>query len=452
MMQLEVGGQRYSIAAGETVIGSGSDCGVPLGGAGVHARHAIVQGLADGSAAVRRGSAGAEILVNGIRQGDDPVPLLHGDTIQIGEHELLVVDPSRSGNTQLFDSSAFERFVPPVPVPAPGTAGATGGRLVCLTDGREYQIGAQGLVFGRDASSDVVVPGTEVSRRHAQIGLTEQGYVLVDLSTNGTFVNGTRVEGSQVLARADVIRIGGDEFRFYADPVPDRPTAEPAAAAAALGSAEEPARPPTGAHQRLFNTMHGMPGIGGPPPAAPAGPVTPVAMAGAPIASLLVRSGTLKGKRLTVRVPVVNIGRGESNDLVIPEPSVSATHAKLQRREGIWVLSDLGSTNGTFVDGERISEETPLGPGATIRFGEVATLFESTDDVTGIQPRVGTDSMEGLPPTDEPAEPARPARRSGSAPRRPPVSAPRRDSGFPTRALVALVVIVAAVAAYLLLR
>src|SRR5512147_2510875 len=135
MMQLEVGGYRYSIAAGETVIGSGSDCGVPLGGSGIHARHAIVEGLADGSAAVRRGSAGAEILVNGIRQGDDPVPLLHGDTIQIGEYELLVVDPSRSGNTQFFDSSAFERFVPSPPVAAPAGAGATGGRLVCLTDG-----------------------------------------------------------------------------------------------------------------------------------------------------------------------------------------------------------------------------------------------------------------------------------------------------------------------------
>jgi pSer/pThr/pTyr-binding forkhead associated (FHA) protein len=185
--------------------------------------------------------------------------------------------------------------------------------------------------------------------------------------------------------------------------------------------------------------MHGMPGV-------PAGPVTPIAMAGAPIASLLVRSGTLKGKRLTIRVPVVNIGRADYNDLVVPEASVSATHAKLQRRDGIWVLTDLGSTNGTFVDGERISEETALGPGATIKFGEVTTLFESTDEITGIQPRMGTRMMEGLPES-EPRPSARP-------PRRPLATAPRREteSGFPTWAFVALVIAVAAVVAFLLLR
>ena len=137
-------------------------------------------------------------------------------------------------------------------------------------------------------------------------------------------------------------------------------------------------------------------GVGAPPKVPLPGPVTPITMMDAPIASLLVRSGSLKGKRLTVRTPVVNIGRGDYNDLVIPEPSVSASHAKLARREGIWILTDLGSTNGTFVDGERVTEETPLGPGATIRFGEVATLFESTDDTTGIQQRVGTRMVEGL--------------------------------------------------------
>ena len=48
------------------------------------------------------------------------------------------------------------------------------------------------LVFGRDAGSDVVVAGTEVSRRHAEIEATPEGYVLNDLSVNGTYVNGER--------------------------------------------------------------------------------------------------------------------------------------------------------------------------------------------------------------------------------------------------------------------
>jgi pSer/pThr/pTyr-binding forkhead associated (FHA) protein len=438
MMQLEVGGLRYPIAAGEMVVGSDPSCTLILNGAAVHPRHAIVQALPDGSAAIRRASPEAEVLVNGVSRGDDPTPILHGDKIRIGPHELLVVDPARAGHTKFFDSSAFEKFTPSSGSKPAAPTVVAGGRLVCLTDGREYQVGAA-LVIGRDASADVVVPGNEVSRRHAQIVATEQGFVLVDTSTNGTFVNGHRVEGSRVLRRADVIRVGADEFRFYGDPGPAPTTSDPAAPAPTEAEGGAPP-PPTGAEHRLHDTMFG---VGAPPGPVMKGPVTPITPMEAPIASLLVRTGTLKGKRLTVRTPVVNIGRGDYNDLVIPEPSVSAAHAKLQRREGIWIIQDLGSTNGTFVDGERVGEETPLGPGATIRFGEVATLFESTDDTTGVQARVGTKMVEGLrtPPEREATPRRRPAR----------VAAPE-PKGFPRWAIVVAALVVAGVIAFMLLR
>jgi pSer/pThr/pTyr-binding forkhead associated (FHA) protein len=133
---------------------------------------------------------------------------------------------------------------------------------------------------------------------------------------------------------------------------------------------------------------------------------------------------------------------------VIPEPSVSASHAKLQRREGIWVIADLGSTNGTFVDGERIGDETPLGPGSTIRFGEVATLFESTDDPTGVQPRVGTRMMEGIAASGAAAAPAE----TPVPPERRPIrTPPPRAEGLPRWALPALLVAIAAILAFLLL-
>ncbi len=95
---------------------------------------------------------------------------------------------------------------------------------------------------------------------------------------------------------------------------------------------------------------------------------------------MIVRSGQLKGHRFPIRVPVVNVGRAEYNDVVVPDPSVSSAHAKVQLREGIWILVDLGSTNGTFVDGEQVSDEAPLAPGAMIRFGEVSAVFEPTKD------------------------------------------------------------------------
>ncbi len=101
-------------------------------------------------------------------------------------------------------------------------------------------------------------------------------------------------------------------------------------------------------------------------------------MAG-PLAFLVVRSGRLKGHRLPIRVPVVNVGRADYNDLVLPDDSVSTVHAKFQRREGIWIVVDLDSTNGTYVDGERVANEVPLAPGALVRFGEVRSFFEPAD-------------------------------------------------------------------------
>src|SRR6185295_9489196 len=123
--------------------------------------------------------------------------------------------------------------------------GNTGGRVVSLTDGREYLVTGSSIVFGREAGCDVVVGGKDVSRRHAEIMQTPRGYLVVDSSTNGTFVNEERVQGQRLLARADVVRIGEESFRFYADLVPaaapPAPHAPPAAVAPAAPAAPAPA-------------------------------------------------------------------------------------------------------------------------------------------------------------------------------------------------------------------
>lgn len=123
------------------------------------------------------------------------------------------------------------------------------------------------------------------------------------------------------------------------------------------------------------------------------------------LGNFLVRAGALKGQRMIVKTPVVNIGRADYNDLVFPDESVSTTHAKLQRREGVWVLVDLDSTNGTFVDGERIKGEAPLAPGANVRFGDVALVFEPTDDAAGMAKGGGTRMIEAMKPQAPPAPP-----------------------------------------------
>lgn len=351
MMHLEVGGRTYPIAAGEMAIGADPESAVALTGPGIAGRHAVIQGLADGGAAVRA-MPGAEVTLNGVRLGGDPTPVLHGDKLQIGQTDLLVVDARRIGRTQIQsaiavpDATAVAVSVPP--------AVRGGGRLVCLTDGREYAIGDEPLVFGREAGADVVVPGDDVSRRHAEIRHTNGGYVVVDLSANGTFVNGDRVQGTRPLARADILRIGPDEFRFHA-PLEG---------------------PPPGAVERLSDTMHGIPAT--PLPAAPVMP--------SPIASLLGRSGMVKGTRFPIRTPMASVGRGEYNDVVLPDASVSTMHAKLQRRDGVWMVVDLGSTNGTFVDDEAVRDDIALSPGVTLRFGEVSLMFEPLDEEPAAEP------------------------------------------------------------------
>jgi pSer/pThr/pTyr-binding forkhead associated (FHA) protein len=448
MMHLEIGGARVPVPAGETIIGSAPGSAIVLEGEGVQPRHAILQGTPQGAAAIRAGDPAAELLVNGIQLGADPTPVLHGDKIQIGPHEILAVDDRRMGNTQLFDSGAFTDLAPPPRPSTPPTGGGpTGGRLVCLTDGREYSITGERLVFGRDASSDVVVGGTEVSRRHAEIERTPDGYVLNDLSVNGTYVNGERVGRQHLLARADVIRIGHDEFRFYADV----PSATPPRSRRSVPQVTAP-HPPTGAGARLSDTMHGL------PPSALTAAVTPTQPQMAPLASLLVRSGTLKGRRLPVKVPVVNIGRADFNDVVIADPSVSTSHAKLQRRDDVWILSDLGSTNGTFVEGERLSGEVALGPGTTVKFGEVAVLFEPLDESVPIRRSSGTQVISAVLPRggrpDE-ATATGPAAADPDAaptlrPRRPIRASSPRPGGPPTWLITALVLAGAAVAYFFL--
>ena len=127
-----------------------------------------------------------------------------------------------------------------------------------LTDGREYAITGTGLVFGRDAGCEVVIVSTEVSRRHAEIRPGANGYVITDSSANGTIVNGQRIPGSRVLARGDVIRIGGEEFRFYAQPV--SPVIPPPIITG----------PAIGASQRLNDTFHGVPTTPASLPSVPA--------------------------------------------------------------------------------------------------------------------------------------------------------------------------------------
>jgi pSer/pThr/pTyr-binding forkhead associated (FHA) protein len=139
--------------------------------------------------------------------------------------------------------------------------------------------------------------------------------------------------------------------------------------------------------------------------------------------------------------------------VVIADPSVSTMHAKLQRREAVWILADLGSTNGTFVEGEPLKGELPLGPGTTIRFGDVIALFEPLDDKVPAGRGAGTRVMGKIEakPVARPlsVEPEAEGERPRPRPRRPIRVAPPRPKA-PSTIMVFGLVILVAILAYLI--
>ena len=216
MPVIQVNNKQYSLKVGTTLVGAGESADVPVPAHETLGVQAVVEVGSNRSASIRRASPSSAVRVNGVALGVEPIPLLHGDRVEIAGHELLFAEDNRGGATTFLHTHQPAATARPYAGTDVATA-STGGRLVSLVDGRDYAISATGIVLGRDAACDVVVARAEVSRRHAEIVPAEAGYVLTDLSTNGVFVNGDRVKYSALLGRGDVIKIGPEEFRFHAD-------------------------------------------------------------------------------------------------------------------------------------------------------------------------------------------------------------------------------------------
>jgi hypothetical protein len=258
MPVIKINGQQFALQPGQNRLGGGTTADVNIGDeAGVVA---IVDLGSDGRATIRKNTDQASIRVNGMALGG-PTPLIHGDKVEISGKEIFFAEDTKGGSTQFVSAADVAAIAAKRSGPARATA-STGGRLVSLVDGKEYAVPDEGVTIGRDASADIVVAQTAVSRRHAQVIASANGYVVNDLSTNGIFVNGEKVNASQPLSRADVIRVGTEEFRFYADVAPIGAKAAPAPASAATPPPPPPAAKPPAAPTPV-------------PPRAPASPPTP---------------------------------------------------------------------------------------------------------------------------------------------------------------------------------
>ncbi|MBI2408264.1 MAG: FHA domain-containing protein [Gemmatimonadetes bacterium] len=379
MAYLQIHGKQHPVPAEGLTVGCYDGAALRLSGDDASAR-AVVTLAADGSAIIRRDAPNAVVLVNGVQLGDEPSPLLHGDKVEMAGEELRFGDVNQGGSTQFVSGAQVAEMAraKAAATPAKPTL-ARGGRLVSLTDGREYVVPDDGVSVGREVGNDVVISSSEVSRKHAEIVPMPGGYHLNDLSTNGVFVNGTRVEQKQVLGRGDVIKIGPEEFRFYADQAKAAPAA-PMAPAAPAAAAAPPKQPEVKLH--LESAIASAAVSPAPAPAPTQAPPTPApaakpAPAGrTPLATLeIVNEGPLKGTKFEIHSALTNVGRGAHNDVVLADESVSDSHAKIQKRDNGWYIVDQESTDGTYVGGRRVQGEQRVEGAPDVRFGGIKMTF-----------------------------------------------------------------------------
>ncbi len=94
---------------------------------------------------------------------------------------------------------------------------------------------------------------------------------------------------------------------------------------------------------------------------------------------LLAVEGTDPGRIVEVRAETLTIGRDARQSLVFADSEISRVHARVSLVRGEIVVEDLGSTNGTFVDGERIAAPTLLAEGGLLRLGQQVLKYERRD-------------------------------------------------------------------------
>ena len=90
-------------------------------------------------------------------------------------------------------------------------------------------------------------------------------------------------------------------------------------------------------------------------------------------ALVIVKSDTLAGQRFAIGTPAV-VGRSDEADIILDDSYASDFHFRIGQHEGKIVLNDLGSTNGTYVNGRRITVPTTLTKGDSVQVGK--TVFE----------------------------------------------------------------------------
>lgn len=254
---------------------------------------------------------------------------------------------------------------------------------------------AEQLTIGRAEGNDLILSEGGVSRKHARFFVEGGGVVVEDTgSANGTFVDGEKIEGPTKLSTKSQIVIGDYEIQLKlgSKPLPKankagaKPSKDPTTA---RGAALKPSAPrSTRVVQAIKETKPGDK-PGGSALAKRAGPQK---AAGPQLRGL---TGAITGKIFSLK-ETMTVGRVAGVDIVVDDDSVSRRHAEVVVSGREVTLKDLGSANGTTVNGAPISEDTLLQAGDIIQFGVVELMFE-TGGTSGSRAPIARKSAEPPP-------------------------------------------------------
>ncbi len=86
--------------------------------------------------------------------------------------------------------------------------------------------------------------------------------------------------------------------------------------------------------------------------------------------TLVVTGGALKGTTIDLSEQQITLGRANDATLVLNDDYASSRHARIFPQDGQWIVEDLGSTNGTYLDRQKVTRPTPVPAGVPIRIGK----------------------------------------------------------------------------------
>ncbi len=258
-------------------------------------------------------------------------------------------------------------------------------------EGKEFHLFRPITMLGRDELADVPVYGDPmVAKTHAKIVQKNIGYTIEDLgSSTGTTVNGTRIT-TQLLKDGDIIHLGTSKFIFRTKGKSRTPSGTPAPKYVPPTALDGPVCPFCGGMKDAQGNCACSVGSAPPPPIQQNQYVAPVSqpisqptqviqVQPTSVQQSAARISGVSGAYAGTSFQLINgqvLGREPAREIpLVNDPTVSRSHARVLCENGAWMLEDMGSANGTFVNDERVTRRE-LRPGDIIRVGNSSFRFD----------------------------------------------------------------------------